>query len=135
MSLENLPARTLSRRRVGLCLLLATFSRRDTAAGTRTTSLRFVARIGFANAVRPLPERKTRVFLPRCALKLRPEIVSVPPTATRIGWTRVICGAGALLRFCAPAVAGTTRRAAAISVREVMMMRRIAVLSTFRIGI
>jgi hypothetical protein len=30
---------------------------------------------------------------------------------------------------------GITRRAAAINVREVMMMRRIAVLSTFRIGI
>src|SRR5215210_2114204 len=69
VNFENLPASTRSWRRVGFWLLLATFSRRATAAGTRTTSLLLVARTGFAKAVRPLPERKIRVFLPRWALK------------------------------------------------------------------
>ena len=95
-----------------------------------------MARRGFAKAVRPLPARKITVFLRRWALKLRPEIVSIPPTATRIGWTRVIFGVGPLRASARRAVAGTARRAAAISVKQVMVMRRMALsLSTFRIGI
>jgi hypothetical protein len=77
---------------VGFWRLSATVSRRETEAGTRTTSFLRVARRGFAKAVRPLLARNTTVFLPRWALKLRPEIRSIPPTATRIGWTRVIFG-------------------------------------------
>src|SRR5262245_4276822 len=85
-------ARTRSVRRVGRWRLPETRSRRATAAGTRTTSLRVVERRGFANAVRPLGPRKMTVLRLRCALKFLPVIVSTLPTLTRIGWTRVIVG-------------------------------------------
>src|SRR5687768_11688985 len=91
----------------------------------RRTSFLVDARRGFTKAVRPSPARKMTVFLLRAALKWRPVMVRTPPTLMRIGWTRVICGAGPFLGAAA-AAAGSTRRAAATSVRQVVTMRRIA---------
>src|SRR5215211_487872 len=122
VNFENLPASTRSLSRVGSWRLSATLSRRETEAGTRTMSLRLVARRGLAKAVRPSLARKITVFLVRVDLKRRPVIVSVPPTLIRIGWTRVIVGAGVVV--AAVAAAGSTRRAAATSVRQVVTMRR-----------
>src|SRR5215213_6752584 len=90
VNFENLPASTRSFSRVGCWLEFATLSRRATDAGTVSTSLERVARRGLANAVRPSLARKITVLFLRTDLKLRPVIVSVPPTLMRIGWTRVI---------------------------------------------
>jgi hypothetical protein len=122
--LENLPASTRSFRRVGAWRLFLTCSRRPTEAGTVSTSLRPLARRGLANAVRPSADRKMTVFLWRALLKRRPLIVSVAPTLMRIGWTRVICGPAFFFLGAADATAGSTRRAAATSVRQMMMKRR-----------
>src|SRR5215207_1691892 len=123
VNLENWPDSTRSFSRVGRCLLFATVSRRATDAGTRTTSLVVLARRGLANAVRPLLLRKITVLPLRRALKCEPRIVSRLPTLTRIGVTRLMVGLGPV---AAPATGGTARRAAAASVMQMMLMRRIA---------
>ena len=124
VNLLNLPARTRSLKRVGRGVALPPFSRRRTAAGTTTTSLVRLARRGLAKAERPLGARKMTVLAERLALKFLPRIVSVPPTLTRIGATRVIVG---VLPFflAATAVGAATSRAAAESTsRQMETIRR-----------
>src|SRR5215210_3065112 len=130
VNLLNWPLSTRSFMRVGRCLLFATRRRRATAAGTRTTSFLVVARRGLANAVRPSGPRKMIVFLSRRALKCEPVIVTRLPTLTRMGWTRVIVGAGP---FAANAVGTTARRAASASRQMVRRRRMLIPLSTVRV--
>jgi hypothetical protein len=58
----------------------------------------------------------------RFALKFLPVIVSRLPTLTRIGWTRVMLGAGPL----AARETGAATRAAASAKRQMVRKRRIA---------
>ena len=120
---ENFPASTAAWSRGLLATAVDGQQARETAAGTTTTSFLRLARRGLANAVRPLVERKITVFLGRLALKLRPLMVSEPPTLTRMGVTRVIDGVGSLARFFA-AVAGDAASRARRSASRQMENRR-----------
>jgi hypothetical protein len=108
-------------------LAFLTVSRCATAAGTRTTSLPALARVGLANAVRPALERKMIVLCLRVERKCLPRMTSTWPTLMRIGATRVITGVGPdFLAVATPGTAATTATADSAS-RQVRMRRRIAI--------
>src|SRR5215213_4961669 len=110
----NLPASTRSFSRVGCWALLLTVRSRATRSVTVSTSFLRDARRGFTNAERPLEARKMTVFCLAFGLKLRPLMVSVPPTLTRIGETLLIAG-GFFADFLAKAPGAATSAASATS--------------------
>ncbi len=124
VKLLNLPASTRSLSRVGFGLLSVPASRRDTAPGTTTFSFPRLARRGFAKAERPFGARKMTVFAERSDLKFLPVMVSVPPTPTRIGRTRVIEGFEAFLLSAVDAAGALASRAVADSASRQMVKRR-----------
>jgi hypothetical protein len=95
-----------------------------TAPGTITTSLVLLARRGLANAERPPGARKMIVLAERLALKLRPLMVSLPPTPIRIGATFVMTGVRAAFFGAARAGSALPSAVAASASKRVRRRRR-----------